>query len=164
MSPDSPSLAPNDAVVALRSMPRRYRAALLPVDDPEVESRAVTIGPAGVSATDLAADTVRTLTVLERALHDVRVTTEPVLHPAIVDRAARQWDAAVAESPAAVLAQLDDVAASFADAVEATPAPDWPRAGTSGGRRVTAIEIVGEAVDLAAHNLRSIETLLASLD
>jgi hypothetical protein len=161
----SPSeTSPADAIAAMRSWPRRYRTELLPVDDPALETRAVTIGANGVSATDLAADTVRSLTVLERALHDVLISDDPVLHPAIVDRSARRWDAAVAEAPAAVLAQLDDVAESFAAAIERTDASEWTRTGTCSGRPVSALDLVGEAVDTAAANLREMVAVLASLD
>lgn len=156
-------LAPADAAIALRSWPRRYQSVLLPVDEPATETAAVTIGPAGVSATDLAADTVRSLVLLERSLHEVRVAEDPTLHPAIVDRSARHWDAAVHEPPGRVLEQLDDVCASFASEVEATPTPDWSRTGTSAGRSITALEILREALDTAASNLRSMESLLASL-
>ncbi|MFM8863075.1 MAG: hypothetical protein ACKOIA_11595 [Acidimicrobiia bacterium] len=160
----SPGTNPTDAVVAMRSWPRRYRAELLPVDEPVVETRAVTIGPGGVSATDLAADTLRSLTLLERALHEVLVADEPVLHPAIADRAARHWEAAVSESPQSVLAQLDDRAESFAAAIERTDASEWTRGGVSAGRRISALDLVREAVDTAASNLREMTALLASLD
>ena len=164
MSGTAANLPPADAAVALRGLPRRYRAALLPVDDPELEAKAMTIGPEGESATDLATDTVRSLLVLERALHDVRVSDSPALHPAVLDRAARHWEGAVTESPRSVLAQFDDVAASFADAIDATPTMDWTRTGTSGGVTVSALDIVREAVDTAATNLRRMEAVLASLD
>lgn len=164
MSGSAPQPSPSDAVVAMRSWPRRYRSALLPIDDPIVEARAVTIGPRGRSATDLAADTVRSLALLERALHDVLVTETPILHPAVLDRSGRHWDAAVAETPQAVLDQLDDRSASFADAIERTTATEWLRTGTCSGRSVTALDLVGEAVDTAAVNLRLMTALLASLD
>ena len=163
MSGTADHLSPADAAVAMRSWPRRYRAALLPADEPVVEARAVTIGPAGVSATDLAADTVRSLTVLERALHDLRVTDAPTLHPAVTDRAARHWDAAVRETPASVLDQLDDRSRSFADAIDAVAATEWSRSGTCNGQTVTASDVVREAVDTASTNLRAMEALLASL-
>lgn len=160
----SSETSPADAIVAMRSWPRRYRTELLPIDDPAIETRAMTIGAAGVSATDLAADTVRSLTVLERALHEVVVTDDPVLHPAIIERSARRWDSAVAEAPAAVLAQLDDVAESFAAAIERTDASEWTRTGTCSGRRVSALDLVGEAVDTAATNLREMIAVLSSID
>lgn len=164
MSGSAPQPSPSDAVVAMRSWPRRYRSELLPIDDPIVEARAVTIGPRGRSATDLAADTVRSLALLERALHDVLVTETPILHPAVLDRAGRHWEAAVVEGPQAVLDQLDDRSASFAAAIERTAATEWSRTGTCAGRSVTALDLVGEAVDTAAVNLRLMTALLASLD
>lgn len=157
-------LPPADAAVALRSFPRRYRAELLPVDDPAIEAKAMTIGPKGSSATDLAADTVRSLAVLERALHDIRITDDAVLHPAVVDRAARHWEAAVAETPTSVLDQLDDVATSFADAIDATSTMEWTRTATCDGTTITALDVVREAVETASENLRSMTTLLATLD
>ena len=160
----NPELAPADAVVAMRSWPRRYRVELLPVEDPVTEARAVTIGAGGRSATDLAADTVRSLTLLERALHDVLVADDPVLHPAIVDRSARHWEAAVDESPSSVLAQLDDRAGSFAATIERTDTSAWTRSGSCAGRRVSALDLVHEAVDTAASNLREMTAILAALD
>lgn len=157
-------LSPADAAAAMRSWPRRYRSELLPVDDPEVEARAVVMGPGGVSATDLAADTVRSLTVLERAVHDIRVGSDPVLHPAVLDRAARHWGAAVPESPGSVLAQLDERAESFAATIEATDASEWTRTARCGNASITAFDVVREAVDTAASNLRTMTALLGSLD
>lgn len=157
-------LSPGDAAVAMRSWPRRYRSELLPVDDPTIEARAVTIGRDGVAAIDLAIDTARSLTVLERAFLEIRRGDEPALHPAAFDRSARHWDTSVPETPTSVLEQLDERCASFADAIEATDAAEWDRTATCEARRVTAHDVVREAVDTAAVNLRTMTAVLASLD
>ena len=162
-TPQSPIL-PADAVVAMRSWPRRYRAALLPVDDDETIERAGQLGPQGVSALDLVTDTARTWALLGRALHDITISDSPVLHPAVTDPAARHWEASVHDPLLSILDQIDDGAAALADAFAELPAADWKRsATTAGGTAVSALDIAAEAVRVGADNLRQIESVLASL-
>jgi hypothetical protein len=56
---DPTALVPSDAAVAARSFPRRYRAALEPVDDEEVPAEAVEHAVAAVQAMAAAAEWVR---------------------------------------------------------------------------------------------------------
>jgi hypothetical protein len=157
-SQGSPHLSPADAAVAMRSWPRRYRAALAPIDDDQVAELALRLGPDGVSALDLAADTVRTWTLLDRALHEIRFSDAPTLHPAVADSAARTWDSPASETIESIIEQIDDVAGSLADAIESMPADDWSRtAPVAGGGSIAAIDVAREAVLVGSDNLRAIE-------
>lgn len=163
-APDPAHLSPADAAVAMRSWPRRYREALAPIDDDQVAELAVRLGPDGLSALDLAVDSVRTWTLLDRALHDIRYSDEPTLHPAVGDRGARRWEAMATETLASVLDQITDVAGSLADAIDAMPADDWTRTATvAGGGVIGAMDIAREAVSVGADNLRSIERTLTAV-
>jgi hypothetical protein len=162
---DLSTLAPADAAIAMRSWSRRYRTALAPLDDDRIEERAHRIGSEGVSALDLATDTVRTWALLDRALHEIRFTDRPVLHPGVTDAAARKWEVPVMESLDSALEQVTDGAASIADAIDATPIGDWIRsATTAGGGSVTALDVAREAVRVGTENLRRIEQTLAEVD
>ena len=156
-------LSPADGVTALRSFPRRWRAALVPIDDPEVLERCHRIGPEGRSALDLLNDTLATLVLLGRALHVIVVTDEPVVAPAVVDPLARQWDGPTLDDVTEALAMLDVEAVELADRAEQIRAGEWSREATVAdgrGTTVTAIEVLSEAVRTAADNLRRAERTL----
>ncbi len=86
---DLARMSPQDGVAALRSLPRRLRAALRPIDDPDVEERAERVpagdwsrtaavagGTAEVTALDVLREAVRTgvtdLRAAERDFDEVR--------------------------------------------------------------------------------------------
>lgn len=162
---DLSNLTPSDAVVALRSYPRRYRAALAPVDDDEsIEELAARVGPDGHSAVELATDTVRTWTVLGQALHQLLVADTPVIHPAVLDASQRHWDAPVVETVDSVLEQLGDGAGELADEIERMSAEQWKRRATAaGGASVGALDLAREAVRVGHDNLAAVERTLAAL-
>ena len=155
-------LSPGDAVVAMRTWPRRYRAAFAPRDDGSIAEISARLGPDGVSALELAVQTVRTWVLLERALHDIRLSDSPTLHPAVADPSARVWDSYATETLDSVLDQIDDTSTSLADAIEAMPSTDWTRtANVAGGTEIDALSVAQEAVRVGADNLRAIERTLA---
>lgn len=163
-TPHSSPLSPADAAVAMRTWPRRYRAVLAPAQDEQVAELALRIGPDGVCALDLAVDSVRTWTLLDRALHDLRFADAPTLHPAVADPAARTWDSPAVESLESILDQIDDTSVALADAIDATPTEDWSRtASVAGGGTVDALSVAREAVRVGAENLRSIERTLSAV-
>ena len=95
---DLTNLSPADAVAALRSYPRRFRAVLVPLaEDPTVADRLARVGPDGRSALDITADVARTIVLLDGALAQALVHDDAVLHPAVTDAAARHWDGAPAD-------------------------------------------------------------------
>lgn len=162
---DGSHVSPNDAVVAMRTWPRRYRAAFAAVPDGEGAELALRLGPEGVSALDLAISSVRTWVLLEKALSDIRLSDQPTLHPAVGDPAARQWESTITESLDSVLDQIDDASASLVAAIEAMPAKDWVRTATlAGGGTIDALAVAREAVRVGAENLAAIERTLAAVD
>lgn len=159
------NLSPNDAVVAMRTWPRRYREAFAPRDDGSMAEIAMRLGPEGVSALELAVQSVRTWILLEKALHDIRLTDSPTLHPAVADPSARAWDSYATETLESVLDQIDDASTSLADAIEEMPTTDWTRtANVAGGTEIDALSVAREAVRVGADNLRAIERTLAAVD
>lgn len=162
MTTDVSSLSSQDAIVALRSYPRRFTGLLapLPGDTDTIDAIARRVGPDGVSAADLLTDAVRSLALLGQALHQTVYDDAPVLHAAVVDPAARDWEGPD-ESITDLLAQLRDEATELADAADRVPYRDWDRtAAVTGGGTVTALDLLREAVRTASDDLRAIETTL----
>ncbi len=164
--PDVSQLPPGDAVVALRSYPRRFRAVLGPLpDDPDgVDALALRAGPDGHSALDLLVDAVRTLGVAGRALHQIVYTDDPVLHPGVMDPAARHWEQAIVGGVADALTELDDDATELADAAGKLGGRDWRRTGSVAGSAatVTALDVLREAVRTVADDLHRAEAAMAA--
>jgi hypothetical protein len=161
---DTSALSPADAIVALRSFPRRYReaTALQPGDNDRRLYH--TPGLVGRSVMDLAVETVRTISLIQRALDDVLTTEKPALHTAVLTRRLRDFDTVAHGDIPDVLAELDDVAPAFADRVGRVPTDDWVRTGTPvGATPVTALALLQEAVSTAADNLRDIEVTMRQL-
>ncbi len=195
MTPEAPRpLLPADAAVALRSLPRRFRSAAAPRhsrtgDDPydsdgdrsgdgdsagegdgsapgTASDRWNRYGPDGRSALALVVDAVRSLTLLDRALEQVLVTEDPVLHPAVLDRNRRTFHVEAHVSASEVLEELDDIAPAMADRVQRTRPEDWHRTGRVAGHAqpVTALALVAEAVDTAVTDLRALQAALAAAE
>lgn len=153
--------SPSDAVVALRSMDRRWRGLFAGLDDDE-SADALAHRPAadGRSALDHATHATRTLSLLGRALEQVVVDEGAVLHPAVSDRAAREWPASTAGVDETIdeLAQEAERLAARADGVAAA---DWARrAAVAGGGEVDALGLLWDAVDSAVAGLKAAEATL----
>jgi DinB superfamily len=158
---DLSRLSPSDAVAALRSYPRRFRALLTSLDEDERADDLVhRPGPDGRSAVDHADHVARSIAILGEALRQVLVHDEPTLLPAVADDAAREWQmAAQPSSVEAALDFLDVECIAMADTVERTPADAWTRTGTvaGSGPKMSALEIVREAVRTGATHLHAAE-------
>jgi hypothetical protein len=163
---DLSHLSPSDAVAALRSYPRRFRALLSTFDSDEKPDDLVhRAGPDGFSAVDHADHVARGLALLGRALQDVLQHDDAVLSPATFDDAARDWQVGAREqSLEGALDFLTVEAEGLADAVERVPADAWARRATvaGDGRTVTALDVVREAVRTGADHLRTAERTLAA--
>jgi hypothetical protein len=162
---DLSRLAPSDAVVALRSYPRRYRNALRPIDDDEVIELAHRVGPEGRSSIEILSDVTRTLVVLREALHQISVNPTPVLHAAIVDPTERRWETPAPEDLEEGLTLFADEAMAMADAIDGVSTDGWTRTGTIAGRdtTVSAIDVAREAVRVGRSGLTDIERTLAAV-
>jgi len=157
--------SPADLVVALRSFPRRFRAALAPIaDDEQIEELAHRLGPDGRSAVDIASGTTRTWVLQREALRQILVGDQPLLHPAIADPTARDWSLPGPESVAEVLDLLTDEADQFAEALEHVSGAELERSGTvAGDGAITALQVAKEAVGTGHDDLAAVQALLAAL-
>lgn len=162
--PDVSQLAAPDAVVALRSYPRRFRSAVLPiVDDPTVEALAERIGPDGRSAIDIVVAVSNTWVLIGQALRQVLINDDAVVHAAATDPAGRSWELPPGTSVDGALDNLADEAVALADAADAVPGRDWSRTGAvTGGGSVSAIDLVREAVRTGAQGLIDAEAAVAA--
>jgi hypothetical protein len=160
---DLSRLSPPDAVAALRSYARRFRTLLTSFDDDDV-ARADDLvhraGPDGLSAVDHADHVARSIAILGEALRQVLVHDEPTLLPAVADDSQREWE--MAAQPSAVDTVVDFLTVEcngMAELVENTPSDAWTRAGVvaGSGQKLTALDIVREAVRTGAEHLRAAE-------
>jgi len=165
MSPlDLSKLSGPDIVTALRSYPRRYRSAILPVNDPETEERAYRIGPAGHSAVELVAHAGNTFVLLGQALRQVLTGDDPVLHPGVGDPAERDWPAVAGQTVEDALDRFRDEAEALAAAVDGLHLPESNRTGrVAGGQPLRALDIAKEAVRVGAEDLDAIKATLAAV-
>lgn len=154
---------PADAVVALRSLGRRWRGLFAGLaDDESPDDLAHRPGTGGRSALDHAAHATRTLALLGRAVEQALVDDDAVLHPAVGDPSQRTWDAPHEVDVDDSLAELAHEAERLADRVERVTAHEWQRRARVAGQAadVGALEVLWDAVDTAVAELKAAETTL----
>jgi hypothetical protein len=144
------ALSAPDAVVALRSFPRRWRELLGGLDphDPDVEALLEHRGSLG-SVVTLAAQAAAVLEVAAGHLHQAVTADKPVLAPAPPGPVGGR-----ASDLAALLARIDAAAPALADAVARVPTGDLDREARRGSSTVTVRRLVADVVDEAAGLLR----------
>lgn len=153
---------PSDAVVALRSLGRRYRGLFAGLaHDESPDDLAHRNGSDGRSALDHAAAATRTITFLGRALDQALVDDDAVLHPGVVDPAEREWP----DATGTVDDGIDELARSadqLADRADRASASEWARAARVAGHdaSVSALAILWDAVDSAIEHLKAAERTL----
>lgn len=156
---------PSDAIVALRSLGRRYRGLFAGLtDDESPDDLALRNGSEGRSALDHVVAATRTITFLGRALEQILVDDDPVLHPAVIDAAEREWpDATGAVEDRLVELTLE--ADQVADRAARVAAADWGRQGRVAGHdaTVSAAAVLWDAVDSAVEHLKAAERTLAEV-
>lgn len=164
MSPlDLGNLTPNDAVAALKSFPRRYGEVLQPPSDADAgidaDERARRPGPDGASALAIVAEVVGTWASLADALRRVAVSDEPVFD------ASPSGSTRPVPNVAAAGVELEEGAQALATQIADVPGDSWGRAGTSAdGTRVTALELVHQAVAEGRQGLDRMTRALAAVD
>jgi hypothetical protein len=160
--PDLDRLSPADGAVTLRSLDRRFRSAVRPIEDPDIEIWAEIPGPDGHSAADHVAAASRNLTLHRNALHQIAVRPDPFLDEAVMSADERQWSH-TAGTQAVELDALGDTGSALADEVDGTAPADWARtARVPGGQTVEAIDILREAVRSALHHLGGAAAAMAA--
>ena len=159
---DYSTLMPGDAVVALRTLPRRVNAALGVVDE-ATEGRAHQLGAGGVSAIEAILGATATLAVLEKGLSDVSILDDALLHPAVTNRRLRSIELTTNEPTEAVVEQFTERVTALADLAESIKGKDWSRTGVVADARVSALDLLRDAVEVGVDALAQVERIFASL-
>lgn len=155
--------SPADAVVALRSLDRRWRGLFAGLGADEApDDLAHRIGAGGDAASDHAVRATRTLSLLDRALEQVLIDEATVLHPAVGDAAQRAWDGHVGGSVDDLILDLVAQAEQLADRADGVAAAEWARRAPVAGQEadIGALEILWNAVDSAIAELKAAERIL----
>lgn len=153
---------PADAVVALRSLGRRWRGLFAGLgEDESPDALASRPGSDGRSALDHATHASRTLSLLGRAVEQALVHDDAVLHPAVADAGQREWSSSEGTVDDAI-AELTHEADRLADRVERVTADEWQRQARVTGQDapVSALDVLWDAVDSAVVSLKAAETTL----
>jgi hypothetical protein len=155
---DYDTISPGDAVVAVRSFPRRYRALLAtldPEEDPESVLRRRP-APGTWSAVEYTAHVSDVLDELAAAIRRIVAEDRPTIHMADADqRAAEQrygdWE------PEEALFALEHASARLAEVLAGVDPGDWKRTGTLDRGERDALSLARDAAHEGAHHLRDIE-------
>jgi hypothetical protein len=165
---DLSKLAPSDAVVALRSLERRYRGLFTDLgedDSPDDVARRPG-SEDGWSALEHIVAAAWAIAACGRAIEAVLATEVPNLAATDVDPAARPRPGSPSGTLHERLAELGFEANQVADRIEHVSADEWKRTGvvTDGSRRqVTVLDLVRAAVDAGVTHLRAAERLVAQV-
>jgi hypothetical protein len=139
--PDS-SLLPPDAIAALRSLPRRFRATVLPTPEDMPTPDAVR------TALDAAGRAAQQLDAVGAQLRRVLLNDNPELGTP---------PAAAPGDPGTALDRVTSAANAIAELAASQPASAWVRTGRRDGATVTAADLLREAVDVGVGELRVAE-------
>jgi len=152
---DARGVSAPDAVVAIRSLRRRFAEAFDQVEDPADLTRQA----AGArSPVDHAVWTADALAMIATALRQVLVADHPeVALPSLDPSGALSK----ATDSTAALAQLGDSARALADTMAEVPGNDWSRTGHGPTGEVSALDIVRLGVQIGIEHLRAAEADVA---
>jgi hypothetical protein len=150
---------PSDAIVALRSFPRRFGALFLGLgEDESPDALAVRPAPDGATALGHVAAATDALAAAARGLSQILVTDDPVVE-AIGDGS--PTPSAPTGSVDERLSELSREAGALAERAERVTAESWGRTGrTPDGETVRALDVLWLAVDAAVERLRAAERTL----
>lgn len=160
-----PTRPPSDAVVALRSLDRRYRGLFAGLGgDKSPDELAHRNGSTGRSALDHVAAATRTITFLGRALEQMLLDDDPVLHPAVAKKIDREWPDGTGTVEERV-SELAWEANALADRADRVAAQDWSRHGRVADHDVTvsASAVLWDAVDTAVEHLKAAKRVLEEI-
>ncbi|HKA85211.1 MAG TPA: hypothetical protein VKD21_15170 [Acidimicrobiales bacterium] len=163
---DLSQLSPSDAVVALRSLERRYRGLFAGLGDDESPDDLAHRRAGAWSAADHVVAAARFIAGSQRALAKVLTADSPPVAAADVDPAGSQSPGAPPAPVDRLVAGLASEANAMADRIEHVAAGDWTRQAVvddGSGRTVTALDIVRAAVDAGVTHLREAEGVLTAI-
>lgn len=150
------TLGPKDAIVAIRSLPRRYRAGFGIVSDEAEDLLLRRPGRGWWSALELAGHVRDMLHSKEKRLRRVNLEREPLIGEEL-----EIPPSGVSEQGAeAILSALQYNAEQLARAAESMGGKDWLRTGQRRGGAVTALDLLREAVHEGTHHLRDLDRAL----
>ena len=161
---DLSQLSPSDAVVALRSLERRYRGLFAGLREDESPDDLAHRRVGDWSAIDHVVAAASFISRANNALARVLTADSPSVAAADVDPAASSSPGAPPGPVDGPLAELGSQANAMADRIDRAPGGDWLRvAAVDDGRTVTALDIVRAAVDAGVTHLREAEKVLAAV-
>jgi hypothetical protein len=161
---DLSQLSPSDAVVALRSLERRYRGLFSGLSEDESPDDLAHRRAGDWSAAAHVVAATRFIAGADRALAKVLVADSPSVPATDVDPAAAATPTAPAGPVDELLAELGSKANALAERVANVPSGDWTRpAAVDDGRTITALDIARAAVDAGVTHLREAERVLAAV-
>ena len=157
---DLDAIQPPDAVVAVRSLSRRWRGALAKAGDDEDTDAVLRRRPADgePSAVEHACHVVVALVLLERHVARTLVEDRPDLAPADVPTG--EVEACAGRSPEAVLGGLEAAAETLATTLDGVPADAWLRPAALAGASTDVRGLARAAAHEGTHHLREAEQVL----
>ena len=159
---DGRRLAPRDGAAALRSFPRRFRDVLARPDEDERPDDVLHRRPrgGGLSTIEHVAWAGQGISAAGEAMRLVLIQDRPQVGVPGVDPSPGAVTGGEA-SAEEVLARLEAAVDPLARLVDDTYADDWKRSGvTPDGSTISALELLGVAVHLGAHQLRAADRTL----
>jgi hypothetical protein len=155
---DASQVSPQDALVTMRSLRRRFAEAFDGAEDPAALARRPPGG--GLSPLDHAAWTATALEAVGVALDRVALADNPDIELPAADPPAAV--AGPSEGASTVLSRLGDVARAVTDLMSHIHGTEWARTGRADGIAVSALDVVRRGVEIGVNHLRATEwTLLA---
>jgi hypothetical protein len=163
---DLSQLSPSDALVALRSLDRRYRGLFAGLGDDESPDDLAHRRYGDWSAADHVVAAGRFIARANGALARVLTADSPTVAASDVDPTASSSPSAPPGPVDGLVAELAAEANAMADRIERVPGGDWMRTAVvdqASGSTLTALDIVRAAVDSGVTHLREAEKLLATV-
>jgi hypothetical protein len=149
---DPEQLSPGDAVVAVRSFPRRWRRLFTAVLEHEDDGEALLHAPLGGGSSP-AARLHRVMVVFQRTVRHLDQLWSQQ-DPALDEVGEDGLDRATTTPVSTLLDDLVAVAGRLAAAIERYRGEQWSRSGHRRGDQVTALDLAREAIHEASHDLR----------
>ena len=162
---DYDTIAPSDALVALRSYPRRYLEVLRPLaDTPEGDRRLrARPAPSTWSAIEYTAHLADVLRELNSAVVTMLRQDRPTITSDFDPDLAAEERGYAARSSEQVLQDLESAAAETVDTVADISAEDWGRTATFSFGDRDVLAIIRNAVHEGSHHLRDVREGLAAI-
>lgn len=160
---DYDTISPADGIVAIRTFPRRYRAALAAAMEDETDEGIVRRRPAPDvwSALEYTAHVVDVLEATASHVREMRIKDRPMLpepkrsHFDAISRGGGSIDAAVSH--------LDSAVAALVAELEKVDATDWAREAELPWGERDLLSTMRNAVHEGSHHLKDVEKVLAQV-